>query len=264
MLCPLLLLVGTALVAVPPAQAAANDLFRPYTTTMPGSSPAAVAIGDLTGDGDLDAAVSSTQGVQIYRPAGGALSYAWTVPAGDAQDVRLVDLDGDGRADLVADARDGVHVWWQGNGEFTAGPVLGTGSHVETEVGDVTGDGLPDVVAATNAGVEVYAQQAGRAFAAAVGYDSGGTAPWTMVNGLAMGDTNEDGRADVHLSVGGNATNSWVVTRFQLSDGTLAKPYVRSSADVPEALEAADVTGDGRKDLLVVHSGWDRLGVNGR
>jgi uncharacterized repeat protein (TIGR01451 family) len=65
----------------------------------------------------------------------------------------------------------------------------------------------------------------------------------------------------VHVSVGGNKPNSWVVTRVQLPDGTLAKPYVRQSYDIPESLEVADVTGDGRGDLVVLHGGWNEMGV---
>jgi hypothetical protein len=76
-----------------------------------------------------------------------------------------------------------------------------------------------------------------------------------------VGDTNGDGLADVHVSVGGNKPNSWVVTRVQLPDGTLAKPYVRQSYDIPESIEVADVTGDGRGDLVVLHGGWNEMRV---
>ena len=33
------------------------------------------------------------------------------------------------------------------------------------------------------------------------------------------------------------------------------------SYDIPSAIVLADVDGDGRKDVLVTHSGWNRLGV---
>ena len=318
-----LVLSGAALVALPgQASAADSTLFQPYTATMPGSSPANVAIGDVTGDGrpdvlmttdyyfdpahdfglfvypqqrdgslgtpsqlttrgaygshmgialadldgdgDLDAAVTTKAGVEIYRQGPEGLAYGWTAPVAEGRDLRLVDVSGDGLADLVVNAQDGIHVWWQVNGDLMPSPAgehLGTSFRTEVEVGDVTGDGRADLVAATGGTLEVYAQQPDRSFAAPVAYASGGTAPWDTVNGIAIGDTNGDGLADVHASVGGNSPNAWVVTRAQLSDGTLAKPWVRTSYDIPESLEVADVTGDGRQDLVTLHGGWNRMGV---
>ncbi|MGZ4493523.1 MAG: FG-GAP-like repeat-containing protein [Nocardioides sp.] len=315
-----LALTGTALLG-PPAQAATTGLFAPYVATMPGSSPANVAIGDVTGDGRpdvvmttgynadpahdfslfvypqqadgtlgspsqvtthgtygshmgialadldgdgrLDAAVSTEAGVEIYLQTPSGLAYAWTVPVAEGHDVRLADVSGDGRADLVVNAQDGIHVWWQVNGDLAPSPTgehLGTTFRTEVEVGDVTGDGRADLVSATGSTMEVWAQNADQSFAAPTPYVTG-TGTTDAINGLAIGDIDGDGRADVHASVGGNRPSAWVVTWPQLSGGLLGKPLVRTSYDIPEPVEAGDVTGDGRPDLLTLHGGWNRLGL---
>lgn len=317
-----LVLAGGGLVASSGAVGAADTLFHPYVTYHPGSSPAGVATGDVTGDGrpdvllttdydfdpatdfslwvypqqtdgglgsptqlrtgaaygsamavavadldedgDLDAAVTTTDGVQIYQQDAGTLAYEWTVPVEAGRDLELADVSGDGLADLVVNTKDSVEIWWQIAGDFMWSPtghVLATSGQVEVEVADVTGDGRADLVTAEGRTVVVRAQQADQSFAAPVSYASGGVDGWDTVNGLAVGDVDTDGRADVHVSVGGNSPNAWVVTRHQQSDGTLGSPQVRKSYDIPEALDVADVTGDGRGDLVVLHGGWNRMGV---
>jgi uncharacterized repeat protein (TIGR01451 family) len=227
-------------------------------------SAMAVAVADLDEDGDLDAAVTTTDGVQIFKQAAGTLAYEWTVPIQGGRDLELADVSGDGLADLVVNTKDSVAIWWQINGDFMSSPTgarLVTSGQVEVEVADVTGDGRADLVTAEGRTVVVRAQQADRSFAAAVSYASGGIDPWATVNGLAVGDVDTDGLVDVHVSVGGNSPNAWVVTRQQQPDGTLGAAQVRKSYDIPESLEVADVTGDGRGDLVVLHGGWNRMGV---
>lgn len=317
-----LVLTGAAVLGPSPAAAVSRDLFAPYTATMPGSSPADVATGDVTGDGrrdvvmttdyvygspanfslfvypqrsdgtlgaptqivthgaygssmgialgdldadgDLDAAVTTSAGVEVYRQGAGGLAYAWTAPVDGGHDPRLVDISGDGLVDLVVGNGNGIQVWWQVNGDLMPSPKgawVGSDARTEVEVGDVTGDGLPDLVAATGSTLSVYPQQPDRSFAGPVTYPSGGLDGWTHVGGIALGDTNGDGRVDVHASVGGNKPNSWVVTRYQQPDGTLGSPVLRSSYDNPETLEVADVSGDGRGDLVVLHGGSNEVGV---
>ena len=163
----------------------------------------------------------------------------------------------------MVNAQDGIHVWWQVNGDFMRSPTgehLGTSFRTEVEVGDVTGDGLADLVSATGSTMEVWAQKADRSFAGPMPYVTG-TGTTDRINGIAIGDVDADGLADVHASVGGNKPYAWVVTWPQLTGGFLGKPQVRTSYDIPEPLEAADVTGDGRADLVTAHGGWNRVGV---
>lgn len=165
-------------------------------TRAPYGSELAVALADLDEDGDLDAAVTTEAGVEIFAQVDGGLTYTWTVPIEEGRDLELADVSGDGLADLVVNTRYGIEVWWQIRGDFMSAPtgrMLSSGLAVEVEVADVTGDGLEDVVSAQGRTVEVRAQQPDHSFAAPVSYASGGVSPWVAVNGLAVGDTNGDG-----------------------------------------------------------------------
>ena len=80
---------------------------------------------------------------------------------------------------------------------------------------------------------------------------------------VAIGDVTGDGRADVVMTTGfyfdsANDYRVWVFA--QTGAGTLATPvaYPTGSTATPQSVQVGDVTGDGRKDVVV---GLDGLGV---
>ena len=80
-------------------------------------------------------------------------------------------------------------------------------------------------------------------------------------SGLAIGDFNDDGRLDVVGSVGNNHPYSWISIFYQRADGTLAPYFDMQSGNIPAAMIGADVSGDGRDDLIVSHDGWAAFGL---
>jgi hypothetical protein len=121
-------------------------------------SSTAVALGDLDGDGDLDALVGSSLDSLIWINQGGAqggttgqfqLSEG-VLASGETTHVFLEDLDGDGDLDaLIAGTRQ-ARIWWNdGQGYFSRDrrQIFRFSPRHGLAVGDFNGDGHPDIFA---------------------------------------------------------------------------------------------------------------------
>ena len=80
-------------------------------------------------------------------------------------------------------------------------------------------------------------------------------------SGIGVGDVTLDGRADVVASYGGNSPSARLAVFAQTTGGLLAAPMAYVSYDIPGPVEVADVDGDGRPDVITLHSGWLKAGV---
>ncbi|MGH9034463.1 MAG: FG-GAP repeat domain-containing protein, partial [Acidimicrobiia bacterium] len=120
----------------------------PTRGTGDSRSDMGLALGDLDGDGDLDAAVGTAAGVEVHYQSGGGLGPPVLVGAQAAQGVAQVeigDVDGDGRQDLVvATSFDGVRVLSSGGGSSS---IVTSEFAPAIEVADVNGDGRDDIAA---------------------------------------------------------------------------------------------------------------------
>ena len=113
-------------------------------TTLPGRSSQGVALGDLDGDGDLDAfVVNNNQPNRIYTNDGKGNFTVADIPTGDDRNsagVALADLDRDGDLDaFVVNSGEASRIYTNdGKGNFTASDVSG-------DMGASTGVGLGDL-----------------------------------------------------------------------------------------------------------------------
>jgi len=252
---------------------AADGTLLPRVKYALGRRPLSLDIGDVNGDGRADVVVgnfdSSTIGV-LLQNASGTLDPMVTYATVNSLSVKIGDFNSDGRMDVVGinwGARgDGVDVFLQTATGALASPVtyhVNHGGYDEVDVGDVNGDGRTDVVvmsgqlySAPNIGV--LPQNASGTMDAPV-YDSVGSNITT--NGVGVGDVNGDGLSDIVVSYGGNRPGSFIGRFLQNAQHTLDPVVSYASYDIPSPVVIADVDSDGRKDVLVAHSGWARMGV---
>lgn len=223
-----------------------------------------VALGDLNGDGRLDviAARHTDLGI-LYQNAAGTLDPVQPLPttkAGNEAAVALADLDGDGRLDIVAaGGNTDVDVWYQ-TAHGLAGPrnyACPAVYYQNIAVADLDGDGHPDVaLAGSGASSGCLLRQAPGGFAPSTPLAFG-----QYVEAMAVGDLTGDGRADIFVVGGGNKPMSYAGLSTQSASGMLGSFQWMSSYDIPGDVLVADVDEDGRGDAVVVHTGWNAIGL---
>jgi hypothetical protein len=237
-----------------------------------------VALGDVTGDGVADIVTGSGPGaearVRVFDGATLAERVSFVPYPGFPGGVYVAtgDVDGDGFADVITGVGDtgAPHVQVFDGGELAAGRVRvlasffpynpGFRGGVLVAAGDFDGDGRADVVTGTGVGggphVEVFDGAelvAGRTtlLASFFAYDPG------FRGGVfvAAGDLDGDGRADLITGTGvGGGPHVAVFDGAELLAGRISylasyfayDPGFRGGVQV----SAADISGDGRADLI--------------
>jgi hypothetical protein len=163
--CAAALLIASACQAQTPQGEAGALAFRDMTATHVPPAPDLhaldIALADVDGDGDLDAALAVEGAANRLYLNDGRGRFIWREGAfgeraHDTEHVRAADFDRDGHIDLVFVAEDDrMHQLFlgQGNGRFVDAsnrlPAKSEGNGLA--VGDVDGDGLPDIVVGNSA-----------------------------------------------------------------------------------------------------------------
>lgn len=228
----------------------------------------ALAVGNFTGNGQIDIAVASSSGsvTLLVNNKGNFTPQSVAVPVtGQLTGIVAADFNRDGHLDLaVSDAsNNNVHVLLgSGTGSFTesaASPTVGSGPS-GIVAADFNHDGNIDL-ATSNAGgnsVTVLKGSSAGSFTLA-STQSAGTDPI----GISLTDVNSDGNPDVVVYDASNSnstTQGAIAVLLGNGDGTLQIPQIANLTTVPGTLAAvADFNRDGKPDLAITEQSSNQV-----
>jgi len=231
-----------------------------------------IAIADMNNDGRGDVVTSYENGVGVMlQNTQGTLDriaiYALD-PAGNSAtyDIVAADFNGDELKDIAAIDSAGsqpsvVSIFLQNSNGTVNPPVsysVPDGAIVDLAYGDLNNDGLNDIVVTNGAGgitnrFSILLQQADNT------YDV--VAPYNLENSLSsaraveVGDVNGDSLDDVVVAYTDHSSFFRFAVFYQNAGGTLDTPINLKSFDFADSVDIADINGDGRKDIILGHSG---------
>jgi Bacterial Ig-like domain/FG-GAP-like repeat len=224
-----------------------------------GCAAASIHVADVSGDGRSDVVVTEPScGVEVFRQtAAGGLERDVGIDDPSCWISKLVDFNGDGRLDLVTfgSYEALVRVWTRSASAWVVQDSVSMGSdfrNFSMAVGDLNGDGRPDIAVTANS-------LPGFALVGVVMQGRTGrleSPQWLKGSNfenafnLAIGDINDDGRADLVLGLSGG-----LATFKQGAAGDLGPLESISSDFFPSALTIADLNGDGKRDILSIEEG---------
>jgi hypothetical protein len=233
-------------------------------------APDSMVVGDLEGDASTDIVVASGCGLAVVRQGSGGTLTPQLLDNNPSTVLALVRQAADGRLGILSQGVVAntlrLEFWRQtapGVFALSAGFPQAMNNTIAAAVADFNGDGRFDIVLSglltsnNGNGLAVLYQQADGSF--------GGLRelPLTLAfptKDVAAGDLNGDGRADIVFTTCCNSP-TYIGTVIQRADGSFAAMSSVASYDMPQTVVVADVTGDGRLDVLVSHEGWGAVGL---
>jgi hypothetical protein len=252
----------------PQAAPAGGGPFFNSGQSLGGETGNGVALGDLDGDGDLDAFVANNywsigpEANQVwFNDGSGFFTAGPTLGNFDGYAVALGDLDGDGDLDAVVTGSEANFVWInqggaQGGqpGTFVSGAMLGAAGYGIT-LGDVDNDGDLDALVVGNSN-QLWLNNGGAAFT------DGFAFPFQFSRGVVLTDLDGDGWLDAVIvdSGSGPATQAWWNDgNWNPGPGSFTPGPLLPMENLVNGVAAADLDGDGHMDIFLASAGPNQI-----
>ena len=232
-----------------------------------------VAVVDLDkdGHGDVITVANSSAAVTVHKNLGnGSFPVLTRYEVASLSDaVESADIDNDGDIDIVVNgvvdivSNDGVVKILKNNGNGTFAPAIDytpARTFGDMKLRDINGDGFLDLVLAPNACCSPYH------FGTALNLGNGTFAPTVVTEVFSCGDgtidaadLDGDGDLDIVLTeediCAGQTDSHIFIFRNDGNQNFVRMPDIVLHGDLPHGLALADVTGDGRIDIITALSG---------
>ncbi|MEQ9094825.1 MAG: VCBS repeat-containing protein [Phycisphaerales bacterium] len=227
------------------------DLFAAPEAYAAGGGARELDLGDLDGDGALDAVVGSSGTGLWILPGNGDGTLGASIepqPRLGGGDATIFDMNGDGMPDIVSLTRDAVAVLLNRGGlQFEPAALYDAGiSPVALDIADVNNDGAPDVVSIGFSGrITVFLNDGGGALATATVLETD-----IALSDVAVGDLDHDGNADIYATqIDPMAFEDVFYTGR--GDGQFDAVDIPGEWSLTDGVRITDLNGDGRNDLLL-------------
>jgi len=258
---------NTACAAGPSFTFYVHDSFLSSEYHYVGSSPQAVAIGDVNGDGRNDVVLATSYYfddendfclfVFLQDENGNLMSPIKYKTQGDYShspySIAIAKIDGSDTNKVIVGLRGkGIEIFdTNSSGELTGSTLISTTNSYAIKVADINNDGLNDIVGigyGTNS-VDIIYQKPGGGFDSPVSYSINQTG-WPD---FAIGDVNGDGLKDIAFMTRNSSSGSLGILHQKSSGGFDSPVYYQVS--FPGGIAIGDFNSDGLNDVVIAHGG---------